>query len=93
MSSKLLTSELIDIVLTHAIFQSQLLLGDYFKIYGLADETAEIATELLGWILHSGVCIIFDEAQKLGLQMDDPEKILSYLVANLTQWTTHNRVA
>jgi hypothetical protein len=66
--------------------QFQLTLGDYFKENQAAAETAEEATNLLGWFLgHQRVRAIFDEAQALR----NRGTVLAYLVANLTRWTTH----
>ena len=64
----------------------QLTLGDYFKESPEATKTAEQATDLLGWLLnHQRVRSIFDDAQALR----NNGKVLVYLVANLTRWTTH----
>jgi hypothetical protein len=64
----------------------QLTLGDYFKESPEATKTAEEATDLLGWFLnHQRVRSIFDDAQALR----NNGKVLVYLVANLTRWTTH----
>ncbi|KAL1738592.1 hypothetical protein HDZ31DRAFT_5903, partial [Schizophyllum fasciatum] len=72
--------------------QGQLMLGDYFRVYELAAETAQSATELIGWINnHSKVRKIFDAAQA-EVSREKPGGIpvvLSYLVANITRWTTH----
>ena len=66
--------------------QFQLTLGDYFKENQAGAKTAEEATNLLGWLLgHQRVRAIFDEAQALR----NHGTVLTYLVANLTRWTTH----
>ena len=71
--------------------QSQLTLGDYFKEYEFAQGIAEAATGLIGWINnHSKVRRMFDEAQKqISLDTDGKEKVVAYVVANMTRWTTH----
>lgn len=53
-----------------------------------AAETAEEATSVIGWILNHGrVRSIFDETQaEISVP---PGKVLAYLVANMTRWTTH----
>ncbi|KAF9566803.1 hypothetical protein CPC08DRAFT_682210 [Agrocybe pediades] len=68
--------------------QFQLILGEYFMESEEAAEVAEQATGLIGWILNHGrVRSIFDEAQA---EASGPSgKVLAYLVANLTRWTTH----
>ncbi|KAJ7572767.1 ribonuclease H-like domain-containing protein [Mycena floridula] len=71
--------------------QSQLILGNYFKVNTLAAQIAEDATALLGWLNNHGrVRKIFDESQA-AISSDRLKHIiiLSYLVANLTRWTTH----
>ena len=63
-----------------------MVLGDYFKENEEAAETAEDASELLGWLLnHTKVRAIFDE-----VQVEKNSKALAYLTANLTRWTTHS---
>ncbi|KAJ7435413.1 ribonuclease H-like domain-containing protein [Mycena latifolia] len=63
----------------------QLILVDYFKENQLAEDTAESATELLGWIVgHEHVRDIFDK-----VQVEKNGKAVSYLIANITRWTTH----
>ena len=71
--------------------QFQLTLGDYFKEYPMAQEIAEQATDLIGWINNHGkVRKIFDDAQKqVSKDRINRELVLAYLVANLTRWTTH----
>ena len=71
--------------------QFQLTLMDYFKEYPMAQEIAEQATDLIGWINnHRKVWKIFDDAQKqVSKDQINRKLILAYLVANLTQWTTH----
>ena len=70
----------------NTILQFQLTLGDYFKENGEAASGAEDATDVIGWILnHQHVCVIFDDVQA---ERNDGV-VLAYLVANLTQWTTH----
>jgi hypothetical protein len=67
--------------------KSQLTLGDYFKENPVAVKGAEEATKVIGWILnHQRVHSIFDETQV----EKNNSKILTYLVANLTCWTTHS---
>lgn len=53
-----------------------------------AAETAEEATDLIGWILnHRKVRSVFNETQaEISVP---PGKVLAFLVANLTRWTTH----
>ncbi|KAI4293644.1 hypothetical protein K525DRAFT_176946, partial [Schizophyllum commune Loenen D] len=72
--------------------QGQLMLGDYFKVSESAADTAEQATALISWINnHSKVRRIFDAAQA-EVSRNKPGgvvKVLAYLVANLTRWTTH----
>ncbi|KAF7970198.1 hypothetical protein HWV62_24782, partial [Athelia sp. TMB] len=69
----------------------QLILGDYFKVYDYGALIAEQATDLIGWINNHGkVRKIFDGMQKrLSLGLTGQSVVLSYLVANLTRWTTH----
>ena len=68
-------------------YQSQLILGDYFKENPEAAETAADATETIGWINnHTRVRVIFDEAQEDANPGKEP---LKYLVANMTRWSTH----
>ncbi|KZP22392.1 hypothetical protein FIBSPDRAFT_690520, partial [Athelia psychrophila] len=71
--------------------QFQLTLGDYFKEYEYAQEISEAATALIGWINNHGkVRTMFDNAQKQITQdRDGYAHIVTYLVANLTRWTTH----
>ncbi|KAJ7113553.1 ribonuclease H-like domain-containing protein [Mycena epipterygia] len=65
--------------------QGQLILGDYFAENEDAAETAEQATELVHWIIsHDRVRKIFDDAQH-----EKNFKVLVYLLANITRWTTH----
>jgi hypothetical protein len=65
----------------------QLILRDYFKENKDAAQTAEDATELIGWILnHLKVHDIFDTMQREVTQ----NALKQYLVANLTCWTTHS---
>ncbi|KAJ7724310.1 ribonuclease H-like domain-containing protein [Mycena maculata] len=71
--------------------QFQLILGDYFKVHKFAAATAETATALIGWINNHGkLRKIFDSAQE-HVSKDRLNRVLviSYLVANLTCWTTH----
>ncbi|KAF8993152.1 ribonuclease H-like domain-containing protein [Cyathus striatus] len=66
--------------------QFQLILGDYFSVNKDAAATAEEATDLIGWILlHGRIRSLFNEAQA----EIPPGRILSFLVANMTRWTTH----
>lgn len=53
-----------------------------------AAETAEEATGLIGWILNHGrVRSVFNEIQaEISVP---PGKVLAFLVANMTRWTTH----
>lgn len=71
--------------------QFQLILGDYFKAYPYAAQIAEQATDLIAWINNHGkVRMIFDDMQKrITLGNTGQATVLSYLVANLTRWTTH----
>jgi hypothetical protein len=49
-------------------------------------QTAEDTTDVLGWIVnHERVRTIFDQAQ-----IDKTGAALSYLIANITRWTTHS---
>ncbi|KAJ7751786.1 ribonuclease H-like domain-containing protein [Mycena maculata] len=71
--------------------QFQLILGDYFKVHKFAAATAETATALIGWINNHGkLRKIFDSTQE-HVSKDCLNRVLviSYLVANLTRWTTH----
>ncbi|KAJ7194288.1 ribonuclease H-like domain-containing protein [Mycena pura] len=65
--------------------QGQLMLGDYLVVNVDAAKIAEQAIEIVHWILsHDRVRKIFDDAQ-----FEKNFKVLVYLVANLTRWTTH----
>ncbi|KAF8964926.1 ribonuclease H-like domain-containing protein [Flammula alnicola] len=68
--------------------QFQLILGEYFTVNKEAAETAEEATSVIGWILNHGrVRSVFDEMQaEISVP---PGKVLAYLAANMTRWTTH----
>lgn len=57
----------------------------------MAQEITEQATDLIRWINNHGkVRKIFDEAQKqINKDWINKELVLTYLVANLTWWTTH----
>ncbi|KAF5343814.1 hypothetical protein D9758_016207 [Tetrapyrgos nigripes] len=71
--------------------QFQLQLGDYFKVYEFGALIAEEATFLIGWInSHGKVRKIFDAAQEWIAKDQNIQRIviLSYLIANLTRWTT-----
>lgn len=62
-------------------------MADYFRENKDAARTAEETTEVIGWITnHEHICEIFDATQ-LEKGAGIP---LSYLVANLTRWTTHS---
>jgi hypothetical protein len=64
----------------------QLTLHNYFKESPAVSKAAEEATNLLGWLLnHQHIHSIFDDAQAL----QNNGKVLVYLIANLTRWTTH----
>jgi hypothetical protein len=53
-----------------------------------AAETAEEATGLIGWVLNHGrVRSVFNESQAEA--SIPPGKVLAFLVANMTRWTTH----
>ena len=68
--------------------QFQLILGEYFLVNLEAAETAEQATNLIGWILNHGqVRSIYNESQ--AEHSVPPWKILAFLMANMTHWTTH----
>jgi hypothetical protein len=71
--------------------QFQLTLRDYFKVHSFAAETAGSATELIGWLnRHGKVRKIFDNVQEqISQDRTSIVTILTYLVANLTRWTTH----
>ncbi|KAJ6498527.1 ribonuclease H-like domain-containing protein [Mycena vitilis] len=72
--------------------QFQLILGDYFREHDEAAILAEEATGLICWLNNHGkVRKIFDEAQATISRDRNAGKVvvLSYLVANLTRWTTH----
>ena len=77
----------------HANFllQSQLTLGDYFKEYEFAQGISKAATGLIGWINNHGkVCHMFNEARKqISLNANGREKVVTYVVTNMTRWTTH----
>ena len=63
-----------------------MILGNYFKENKPAAQGAEDATDVIGWILnHQRVRSILDETQA----EKNNGKVLTYLVANLTCWTTH----
>ncbi|KAF5366422.1 hypothetical protein D9758_009786 [Tetrapyrgos nigripes] len=67
------------------VSQGQLILHDYLKVNPKANQTAEDATDLVGWFNNHGrMRVIFDEEQ-----LKANHKILSYILANLTRWTTH----
>ena len=57
----------------------------------MAQEIAEQATDLIGWINNHGkVRKIFDAAQRqVSKDRINKELVLAYLIANLTRWTTH----
>ena len=69
----------------------QLVLGDYFKEYKFARGIAESATSLIVWLNNHGkVRKMFNKAQaQISLNRTGQSAVLSYLVANLTHWTTH----
>ncbi|KAF5343191.1 hypothetical protein D9758_016921 [Tetrapyrgos nigripes] len=72
--------------------QFQLQLRNYFKVYEFGALIAEEATFLIGWInSHGKVRKIFDAAQEWIAKDQNIQRIviLSYLIANLTRWTTH----
>ena len=79
-------------LLTIYFVQFQLTLGDYFKDYKVAQEIVEQASNLIGWInSHGKVQKIFDSAQwQISWDQLNRELVLAYLIANLTQWTTHS---
>lgn len=68
--------------------QFQLILGEYFSVNPEAAETAEEATDLIGWVLNHGrVRSVFNETQaEISVP---PGKVLAFLMANMTRWTTH----
>ena len=80
-----------DITKVNFLSQSQLTLADYFKEYKFSQEIAEAVTGLIGWINNNGkVHYMFNEAQKqISLDADGKEKVVAYVVANMTRWTTH----
>ncbi|KAJ7912030.1 hypothetical protein B0H13DRAFT_2478538 [Mycena leptocephala] len=66
--------------------QGQLVLHDYFKVNESGAQTAEDTTDVLGWIVgHERVRDIFDKAQ---IKKNGTAR--SYLIANMTRWTTHS---
>lgn len=65
--------------------QGQLIVGDYFKEDEDAAEMSEEATELIGWINNHGRVRVIIQ----GVQQDVSGKVLSFITANLTRWTTH----
>ncbi|GLB45578.1 putative protein of unknown function (DUF 659) [Lyophyllum shimeji] len=68
--------------------QFQLILGDYFIENEEAAETAEDATDLIGWVRNHGlVRSVFDETQ--AEISTPPGKVLAFLVGNMTRWNTH----
>jgi hypothetical protein len=71
--------------------QFQLILGDYFKVYDAAQMISELVSDLIGWSNNHGkVQIMFDDAQaEISKNSTGKPKVLAYLVANLTRWTTH----
>lgn len=69
----------------NSVAQGQLILGDYFAVNEDAAKTAEQATELVHWIVsHDRLRKIFDDAQH-----EKNFKVVVYLLANITRWTTH----
>src|SRR6266545_952824 len=68
--------------------QFQLILGEYFSVNQEAAETAEEATDLISWVLNHGrVWSVFNETQaEISVP---PGKVLAFLMANMTHWTTH----
>ena len=78
-------------ILIYIVIQFQLLCGDYFKEARFAQNTAEFATSLIGWLNnHSKVQKIYDASQaQVSQDCIGWIIILAYLVANLTQWTMH----
>ncbi|KAF7368096.1 DUF659 domain-containing protein [Mycena sanguinolenta] len=65
--------------------QGELMLGDYLSVNERAAEVAEWATDLIYWIIgHDRVRKIFDDAQ-----YTKNLKVMVYLIANVTRWTTH----
>ncbi|KAJ3738988.1 ribonuclease H-like domain-containing protein [Lentinula raphanica] len=65
--------------------QGHLCLADYFKVNPDAETTSQQATELIGWLNNHGrVRSIFDDIQK-----EQTKQVKTYLVANMTRWTTH----
>ncbi|KAF7333164.1 DUF659 domain-containing protein [Mycena venus] len=67
--------------------QGQLMLVDYFKVNESGAQTAEDTTDVLGWIVgHERVRDIFDQAQV----KKNGGTARSYLIANITRWTTHS---
>lgn len=65
-----------------------MILGEYFTEDTESAETAEEATDLIGWILNHGrVHCVFDEVQA---EISYPtNKVLALLIANITRWATH----
>ena len=76
-----------DIAKANFFLQSQLTLGDYFKVYEFAQGIAKAATGLIGWINNHGkVCHMFNEAQKqISLNANGREKVVTYVVTNMTR--------
>ncbi|KAG6894099.1 hypothetical protein C0993_012368, partial [Termitomyces sp. T159_Od127] len=63
----------------------QLIAGDYFLVNEEGAMIAEKATNLIGWILNHGlVHSIFDAVQSA-----NSGKVLAFLIANITRWSTH----
>ncbi len=63
-----------------------MILGDYFKVNTAGADIGAEATEVIGWLNNHGrVRSIFDQVQA---EMNNGT-VLTYLVANLTRWTTH----
>ncbi|KAJ7909552.1 hypothetical protein B0H13DRAFT_2233060 [Mycena leptocephala] len=66
--------------------QGQLILLDYFKVNESGAQTAEDTTDVLGWIVgHERVRDTFDKTQ-----IKKNGSARSYLIANMTRWTTHS---
>ncbi|KAF7375831.1 DUF659 domain-containing protein [Mycena sanguinolenta] len=67
--------------------QGQLILGEYIKENPEAEKILEELIEFVHWLNnHDKVRDIFDRHQR---DLHEHGKVLVYLVANLTRWTTH----
>ncbi|KAJ6623326.1 ribonuclease H-like domain-containing protein, partial [Mycena sp. CBHHK59/15] len=67
--------------------QGQLVLGEYIRENAEGAKLLEELIEFVHWLNnHDKVRDIFDKRQS---ELDEHGKVLAYLVANFTRWTTH----